>query len=380
MRRLAALVTPIVVVLSLAGAPQASAKGSGSIQAVAGGGGLVEPNLAARHCFQDPEEGTGTLEACGYADLHNTGVEAASKKCSEFTKENLGLVKIEAAKTVVKNKWVKGNYVVEAPEVKFENDCIENGGGSGSSVIELRTGATNTVIKNSTLRGEGPRFAASGETKASTDFAVAYNFSGTSLTLESDSLYYCGECVHGGNGNAATIKKSFIWANGMEEFSEGAEVEHWENIFYAFGGKLTIEESTLFNAHPQTAVVFGEGASACTNDITITMSFLGGGGFIIYPCSHATSVGTSKTNITKNRLPKCTGTIEEKGATSQICTHNPWLEAKGKTPTGIFTEGYYPHYGAHKELGVGNEYFTGAGQVWTENFDDATGAEILENQ
>lgn len=377
MKKIALLLALAVTAAFLCLSGTAFAKGSGTI--VGGGGGGETVNLSARHCFKDPQEGTSTWEGCGYPGEKTSGIEAAGKKCSELTPATTITSTSEGQK--IEGLYVKGSINVNSKNVTIKNDCVET---SGATAVEIRSGSTGTTIENTTIRGEGPRYAA-GEVegvkyKAAVEHAIfmAEAPPTSSLTLNKVYAFYCGECLLTGNGSPVTMKRSFIYTNGMQE---QPSVTHFESWYTNGGGKMTIEESVLFEPVAQTADIFGDtGCSAL--ELVVSKSFLGGGTYVLEPCSTGTSVGALKVNVSQTRFPACTGTVEAiEGGAYHICAGNPRLieaGAIGKSNFGgTFTGGYYPQYGSTKNFR--HEWGTG-GITWSENFNDATGSTITESE
>jgi hypothetical protein len=102
------------------------------------------------------------------------------------------------------------------------------------------------------------------------------------------------------------------------------------------------------NGNPVNATATASGStlvygSACDNHLTITDNFLVGGGYVIYPCGNASTVGTSTMNIEDNRFGRCL---------SASCPDS---------------HGYWPKGGYN---GIDAYNFPGASETWSGNYWD----------
>jgi len=167
-------------------------------------------------------------------------------------------------------------------------------------------------------------------------------------------------------GNDATIENSYFLDNGF------VLTGHYENV-YTNDSSLTITHSTLFNIHAQTANVFVNtcdgGGCPGDNKLTITDSFLAGGGWQIYPSGNSTSVGTGTMSITDNRFARCLGATVGGASGTNLCKSNPDTNsAPDLGPGNIWpANGFWPNGGSY---GVAGDYYTGNGQIWSDNYWD----------
>ena len=90
----------------------------------------------------------------------------------------------------------------------------------------------------------------------------------------------------------------------------------------------------------------GNDVTNCSNHLTITESLLGGGGYTLYPCAHASQAGSSSYDIERNHFARC-------------ATAESYNASNGTHPCsgGADTSGYYPGSGS---FGLATNYFTPA--------------------
>ena len=99
--------------------------------------------------------------------------------------------------------------------------------------------------------------------------------------------------------------------------------DHLENL-YTDDATLTARHNTLLNTSPQTANIFantGNGSGgACSNQLTITDNLFAGGGFTLYPCGNASSVGSSHMDVERNRFARCMTPAVQGGGGTWLCS------------------------------------------------------------
>jgi hypothetical protein len=141
--------------------------------------------------------------------------------------------------------------------------------------------------------------------------------------------------------------------------------DHLENL-YTDDATLTARHNTLLNTAPQTANIFantGNGSGgACRNQLTITDNLFAGGGFTLYPCGNATSVGTSRMDVERNHFSRCLTPEGQGGGGTWFCA------------SGADSHGYYPRGGSFGHNA--NAYCTAAGQIWAGNVWDDNNATV----
>ena len=106
-----------------------------------------------------------------------------------------------------------------------------------------------------------------------------------------------------------------------------------------------------------------------SNRLTVTNNLLAGGGYTIYPCGNATSVGSSTLDFEGNRIARCGGGIEFAGpGGTWLCADAPktypYLSTDGK--------GWYPRGGSFGN--VAYDFCGAAGWVWKNNVWDDNGS------
>jgi hypothetical protein len=225
------------------------------------------------------------------------------------------------------------------------------------------------VIENAVVAGEN-------STNESVEIALGANVvGGSGPTANHDYVYNCGECVH---DNGWTLENSYVITNGRpcDGGYSGATcdggIDHFEDV-YCDGGYETINHDTLLNPNIQTAVVFcntnnGMSSAPCANHLTITNNLMAGGGFILYSCSNASSVGTSTLTFTGNHVARCLGTATYHSGTGGS-TCGPADDA------GADTHGYWP-YGGYFGIDSGTYCPGTAGVTWSQNVWDDNGKTV----
>jgi hypothetical protein len=307
------------------------------------------PPRPAGSCFASPG-------ACSYPDpaYHNVG---ASSPCAALTPS--GSITASTPGQTLQGRNVTGTITVRAPNVTINNVCVTTDGGGqlGSAAITLVHGAQGTLIEHTTVAGLN-------SSDRSVEIATA-NGSGNNATLSQDYFYNCGECVH---DQPWAVNDSYIISNGMRGTSD-----HYEDV-YCSGGTVSLNHDTLLNPQGQVAEVFcdtgGGSGGACSNHVSVSNSLLAGGGYTLYPCGNASSVGSSTMSITNNRFGRCT-----KSPFRQ--TDDGGYDCQGATSvdigSGADLNGYWP-YGGHYGLDSYTYCPPIGGQTWSGNVWDNNNA------
>jgi hypothetical protein len=315
----------------------------------------------ATGCFASPK-------ACGLPDpaaaAGTPGAVGPNAACSSLTPS--GSVVASTAGATIQNLNITGTLSITAANVTVTNVCVSaNGHGNyETSPSAVSITASGAVIQDSQI-----------------GFANSTTQSGQQAvygqgTLKHDYLLNCGECIW---GSPFTVSDSYVNTNAQDYsggYSGGAPVgslDHMEAL-YCSDGTETLTHDTLLNPQDQTAAIFcdthyGQGGS-CDNHISLTNSLAAGGGFTLYPCGNASSVGSSTMNITGNRFARCI---------TPPLTYNPstgGTACQGSTGTaagsGADSSGYWP-FGGYFGLDA-YIFCTGTGQTWSGNVWDDNNA------
>jgi hypothetical protein len=289
-----------------------AANAGGSAEATSGATAVV----AAVQTGGTPEGCFASPESCGYPGPNDTGVA------------NCAALKASGGKTITKSETVEGlditgEVVIDASNVKLNDDCIEVNGGEeqGSAAVILDNGASSFTISNSTIRGKNT-------TSQSIEEALRNNYSNAGATATKDRLENCAECLH----QTWSISESYVTANGEQKADESglAHAEDW----WFDNGTISANDDTLLNPSKQTAVIFAEsGGGSCENHETVTNSLLAGGGFMFYFCAHSSGAGSSSIDIKNNRFAR------------MVCTKKEISNFEGRGGFGCGPEGAYFSYG-----------------------------------
>ena len=317
------------------------------------------------NCFSTPG-------VCGYPDpvYGNVGPTdgISSIACSSLTPS--GSVIVSTAGATVSNLNVTGTIAVNAANVTIDNVCVTNdGAGNVNNGPAVRFEAAGGLIEHSTVRGAN-------ETTESVEQAIASE--NKSATAEYDYFYNCGECVH---DSGWTVANSYIDINGAPYsggYSSGkgqGSLDHHESL-YCNNCTAALTHDTLLDPWGEVASsVFADVNSGsggiCSNKLSVTNSFIAGGGFLIYQCPSGTSVGTASLTFTGNDVARCTtGTITQATDGGYDCGG-----VKTTTPgSGADSHGFWP-YGGH--YGVDSYTYCTAGTTqWSGNHWDDNGASI----
>ena len=331
----------VVTATNAGGSGSASSAATGTVTSGSGGG--------STGCFASPG-------ACGYPDP-TAGNVGATAPCSSLSAS--GSITASTAGQTIQNLNVTGTITVNAANVTINNVCVtDNAGGQiGSRAILLNSGGKNALIEHVTVAGAN-------QSTQSVEQAIANNSSSTA-TVTSAHLYNCGECLWNGPW---TVSDSYVITNGMQGTGD-----HLEGL-YMSDSTATLNHDVLLDPDHQNSAVFGDAnwgsGGPCANHWTITNSLLAGGGFVIYTCGNASSVGSSTMNISNNRFARCTtAPIKYNSSTGGSACQGSTGSSIG---SGADSHGYWP-YGGYFGLDAWT-YCTGTNQTWTGNVwdDNAT--------
>lgn len=312
------------------------------------------------NCFNSPG-------SCGFPDpaYGNVGVPAGvalSTHAGSLTTTSNGQV-INAVKVT------GGQIVVNTNNVTIMDSEVVVSGGLGCETVVITGGHTGTLIEDSELHGTaaGSPYTGPNTNDSTTCENGVSNFGGGTVTMLRDYIFNVPDGVQYG----ASITDSYILTNGNIYGAGSSGNSHNEDV-YGSDSTITLTHDTLLNPAPQTAEVFndtnGGGGGPCDNHLTLKNSLLAGGGFMLYPCGNASSVGSSTMDVENNRFSRCTGApITHNSGTGGDACNNAGFG-------GADTHGYWP-YGGYFGLDA-NVYCTGAGQTWTSNVWDDDGSTI----
>jgi len=297
------------------------------------------PSSSSVGCFAAPG-------ACGYPDpaYGNVGVPAGT------TLRPSGSITVSADGTVIDGLDVAGTIEVKARNVTIKNTRVTpTGSGCGpantcGNYAILVTCACSVTISHVELTANAP---------TTVEHAIR-NASGGTINV--DHVYQHG------NIDALCICGNGSISDSYSIIHLAISTDHLENI-YLDDASLSIVHNTLLNQAPQTANIFGNTNNGsdgpCENHLTIDGNLLAGGGWNIYPCAHATSVGSSSSQITNNRFARCKTPQSQRGGGTWLCTGGP------------DSSGYYPNGGSFGYLASAycktSAAHTWSGNVWDDN-------------
>ncbi|MGN6870632.1 MAG: hypothetical protein ACTHMY_19750 [Solirubrobacteraceae bacterium] len=373
----------VVTASNGAGSAQASSPRTAVVTASAGGGSQT------LNCFSAPG-------ACGYPDpgYANVGVSncsalptwspsdlpagtySLSGNMVNITGANVTIsgYNLSAASGPNGNGWLL--YINGATNFTLNNSCLSFsgaafGGGQGGSTALWGTGATTGItVENSTITATGcPATPTVICTGSGVDETLITG--GPNTTVKNNILAGAVEPING-LGAGSLIQNNYVVANGILSGS------HSEDIYESQVAGITIDHNTLLNPFDQTAEIFGDTlGQPCQNQFTITNNLMAGGGYILYSCSSASSVGTSKLIFTGNDIARCGGTSTFDsalgghycGSTAPSTTNSNAVGAGGDS------HGEWPQGGF---FGLGDYIYCsgGGGVTWSGNFWDDNGAAI----
>ncbi len=343
-------------------------------------GALSAPDAAARNCFAVPS-------ACGYPDRTNTGAPANTQFVNLSGTIRIGvygnnvatidgtpLTAAQGVSTTTVNGQayftlsginLEGGIDVEQEYVRVVDSVITGGSNSnpmGTFLIGVRAG--HFLIQDSTVKGDNAGCdptdsqdqGCDAGSASTTSEGVTIMVDDTSCEAERVQSYWLDAGWHG----PGTVRDSYFLDNAF------ITAEHYEPI-YISDTTLVVDHSTLFNIHPQTAAVFvdtgGGGSGPGDSQLTITNSFLAGGGYVLYPAGNASSVGTGTMNITGNRFARCLTTPVASAGGGTACSG------------GQDSHGYWPNGGY---FGIAAYLYCPptSGQIWSGNYWDDDGSTV----
>jgi hypothetical protein len=243
----------------------------------------------------------------------------------------------------------------------------------------ITVNASNVTIKNTRVTvvgtGCGPTNTC-GNAAIYVDCACRVNVSHVELTSGSTTVEHGIRNTHGGKINVDHLYQhgniDALCNCGNADIEDSYSIihlaianDHLENT-YTDDATMTIHHNTLLNKAPQTANIYadtGNGSGgACRNHLTITDNLLAGGGYTIYPCSNANSVGTSRMDVKRNRFARCRTHEKQGGGGTWFCSG------------GADSHGYYPRGGSFGH--IAHAFCGAAGRVWANNVWDDNNATI----
>lgn len=234
----------------------------------------------------------------------------------------------------------------------LDNICMNPNGAQseGSLGVVIPSGINDTTIEHSTI---------SGRDDAAQSLGIAVKNDGTNTVVRNNYIYNVGGGAPQGSGDA-TVEDNYELVNATVYGGSGPPTEEHYEAIYCADNTLNVNHNTLLNPHSQTAVIFcdtgGGSGGACDNHLTVTDNLMAGGGYMVYPCGNASSVGTSTMDIENNRFARCDyGNVEAGPGSTNVC------------PGGADANGYYPFGGSYSAAAY---YFAGAGQTWSGNYWD----------
>jgi hypothetical protein len=322
------------------------------------------------NCFSTPG-------ACGYPDPAYANV-GPTKACSELTPSGSKTISKEGEE--LKGVNITGNLAVTARKVVVNEVCVTlNGEGNGSNSAIVRLEGGEDKILHSRIEGKNATTESIGEAIRSGNSA--------NETAEYDVLKNCSECLHDNNW---TANNDYIEDNGVA-FSEGYSGgkgkggrPHTESL-YCNNCTASMNHDTFILPEGQTATTIfaatneqSDNTGPCSNTLSVTNSFMVGGGFLIYQCANATSVGTASLTFTGNDIARCTTTpivqvTSEAGDGGSQCKGDKTY-SYAEPDKDADSHGYYP-YGAF--YGVASYTYCEAGSTkWSNNRWDDNGASI----
>lgn len=311
----------------------------------------------ARNCFSHPG-------VCGYPDPAY-GTVGPPEPCASYP-VSPGRATSFDGQTLADTTFT-GQVVVESNNVTIKDVCVlVNGHGlvNGNSGILIQSGS-GTVIEDSTIGGLN-------RSTQSVDWGVV-NTSGKPATLIRDYIHNCGECIHDGPW---TIDDTYAIADGMQ-----GTTEHIETIYCDSGpgytDSIAADHDTLLNPFSYVAVLFCNTANGaggpCENRVSVTHSLLAGGGYVLYPCGNAKTVGSSQIDISDNRFARCTSPPlrfnSDAGGTACTGTLSHGIGA------GADSHGYWP-LGGYYGVQADGYCPPAQGQTWRANIWDDNRAPV----
>ena len=265
---------------------------------------LPPPPPAGSNCFVSPG-------ACGFPDpaYRNVGVPAGT------TLSPSGSITVSTDGTVINGLDVSGTISVNARNVTIQNTRVTAAGtGCGLTAtcgnFAILVGCACTVtISNVELTANAPTTVEHGIRNAN---GGMINVDHVYQHGNIDALCWCGN---------ASVRDSYSIIH------LAISTDHLENL-YTDDATLTAIHNTLpehRHRRPPTSsrIPATAPAAACRNQLTITDNLFAGGGFTLYPCGNATSVGTSRMDVERNRFARCKTPQRQGGGGTWLCTGGP---------------------------------------------------------
>ena len=307
-------------------------------------------------CFPNPE-------ACGYPGPNDTGPEAGVKLTEASgevvlhnnehyeNKKLIGKIRVEGENDVIKNDEILTTGT--CPTEECSSSSILQNSGNNLTIDHVRAGGTAT-------------HGANRANESITTFA-------TNVTIEWSNIAYNsgGSTIDGGG----TIAHDYC---NMEFFKAG---EHYECIDDdSLGGigenepPIIVKESTLYNPHSLTSVLFYKAEAAELKEVRIENNLLAGGGYTI-------SIGPGGYKrkgpeiITGNRFARaCEGKATKEGQSSKwFCASQTINYTEENASPSIDGDGYYPLVGAYGYWAGGEQSeLKWSGNYFDENLEEAT--------
>jgi hypothetical protein len=325
------------------------------------GGGAPSPTapaLRSSNCFPAPG-------ACGFPDpsYGNVGVPPGTALTPS------GDLVIQTPGTVINGLSISGPTPIdiEANNVTIENSKLTVTGGGcgtqttcGNSDIRIGQGYSGTVLSHLELT-----------TDASSTVEHAIRDTSASSSLVADHIY-----SHGPDAILYAIGGATV-SNSYAVISERISDDHLEDIYCDGGSTITANHDTLINDENQVATLFcntgGGSGGSCDNHVTMTNNLLAGGGFLLYECGNASSVGSATMNISNNRFARClTPPIAFNSSQGGYACQG----SQGYTDAaGADSHGIWPHGGYY---GIDSETYCPptAGATWLNNVWDDNNAAV----
>ena len=212
-----------------------------------------------------------------------------------------GSITVRTRGTVIDGLDVTGEIDVNATNVTIENTRVTMTGAGcggtdtcGNADIRLSCACTVTITHVDLTTTGG----------TTVEHAIRNSYGGKILVDHvyqhgnTDALCWCGD---------ASIADSY------STIDLAISQDHLENL-YIDGAADDVEHNTLINHQPQTANIFGNtnggDGGACSNKLTVKHNLMAGGGYTIYPCGNASSVGSARLDFEDNMLARCGGGAE----------------------------------------------------------------------
>lgn len=289
--------------------------------ALAGLVGAVPSAHAQTFCTSSPR-------ACGFPDATNTGYGTAYSNLKVVNSQ----IDITTPGETLSYVNTDQPILVDAPNVTIHNVRVDVS--NGNFGIELLRGASNTTIRNSTIRGAGTTSATSGIEAVKDIYGT-----GNTVWFTHNNVYDFGDGIQSYSGS---VKYNYI--HGLNDVN-GYHLED-VNENGNSGGKLLIYDNTLLNSSSQTAAIYLGCDFTFTANVTVNHNLMAGGGYTFYGGAGSDGPHCNPSNI--------------------VVTNN------------IFSRVYFSNYGFWGPVA----YFSSSapGDQWSNNRDDngtSTGGSLI---